>query len=53
MNKREVFMNNSDWSSFKARLIDKFGSINIFARDANRVFNLLPITNQRRRYMKI
>ena len=53
INKGGVFMNIFDWSSFNARLIDKYGSMDIFGCDANKVFNLLPITNQCRRYMKI
>ena len=35
-------MNISNLSSFKARVIDKFGSIDNFERKTNRVFNLLP-----------
>ena len=36
-----------DWPMFKTKLIEEFGSIDIFGRDVNQVFNLLP------RYMSV
>ena len=30
------------WPTFKTKLIEEFGSIDIFGRDANQTFNLLP-----------
>ena len=36
-----------DWPTFKTKLIEEFGSIDIFGRDVNQVFNLLP------RYMSV
>ena len=42
INKRGPFNNISDWTTFKTKLIEEFGSIDIFGRDVNQVFNLLP-----------
>ena len=32
----------TDWTIFKARLIEEFGSIDIFGRDVNQIFDLNP-----------
>ena len=40
--KKGPFNNISDWNVFKAKLIDEFGSIDIFGRDVNQTFDLLP-----------
>ena len=42
MNKKTSFININNWSSFKTRLIEEFGSIDIFGRDVNQIFDLLP-----------
>ena len=42
LNKKGPFNNISDWSTFKTKLIDKFGSIDIFGWDVNQIFDLLP-----------
>ena len=43
LNKRGSFNNITDWPSFKARLIDEFGSVDIFGCETNHgVFNFLP-----------
>ena len=42
LNKRGSLSNINDWPTFKARLIEEFGNINIFGQDVNQVFNLLP-----------
>ena len=42
LNKRWSFNNINDWSSFKTRLIEEFGSIDIFGRDVNQIFDFLP-----------
>ena len=41
LNKRGSFNNITNWPSFKNRLIEEFGSIDIFGRDANQIFDLL------------
>ena len=41
LNKRGSF-NNIDWPSFKTRLIEEFGSNDIFGWDINQIFDLLP-----------
>jgi len=40
--KQGPFNNIIDWPTFKTKLIEEFGSIDIFGRDVNQVFNLLP-----------
>ena len=42
LSKRGSLANIIDWSAYKARLIEEFGSINIFGHDVERVFKLLP-----------
>ena len=42
LNKRGSFNNISDWTNFKARLSEEFRSIDIFRRDVNQIFDLLP-----------
>ena len=42
MNKRGPLNDITDWTSFKSKLIDEFGSIDIFGRDVNQIFDLLP-----------
>ena len=46
LNKKGPFNNISNWNEFKIKLIDKSGSIDIFGRDVNQIFNLLPGMNQ-------
>ena len=36
------FNNIIDWLTFKVKLIEEFGSIDVFGRDVNQTFNLLP-----------
>ena len=40
--KQGPFNNITDWPTFKTKLIEEFCSIDIFGRDVNQVFNLLP-----------
>ena len=40
--KQGPFNNIIDWPTFKTKLIEEFRSIDIFGRDVNQVFNLLP-----------
>ena len=40
--KRGPFNNIIDWPTFKIKLIEEFGSIDIFGRDVNQTLNLLP-----------
>ena len=42
LNKKCPFNNISNWDEFKIKLIDEFGSIDIFGRDVNQIFDLLP-----------
>ena len=42
LNKKGPFNNISDWNKFKTKLMDEFGSIDIFGRDVNKIFDLLP-----------
>ena len=42
LSKKGPFNNFSNWDEFKIKLIDKFGSIDIFGRDVNQIFDLLP-----------
>ena len=42
MNKRGPLNNITNWNSFKHRLIEEFGSIDIFGRDFNLIFDPLP-----------
>ena len=42
LNKRGSFNSINDWTNFKARLIEEFGSIDIFGLDVNQIFDLLP-----------
>ena len=37
--KRGPFNNITDWTTFKTKLIEEFGRIDIFGRDLNQVFN--------------
>ena len=41
-NKSGSLNNNTDWNVFKIKLIEEFGSIEIFGRDVNQIFALLP-----------
>ena len=41
-NKRGSLNNITDWNVFKIKLIEEFGSIDIFGRDVNQIFDLLP-----------
>ena len=40
--KQGPFNNITDWSTFKIKLIEEFESIDVFGRDVNQTFNLLP-----------
>ena len=40
--KRGPFNNIIEWPTFKVKLIEEFGSIDIFRKDVNQTFNLLP-----------
>ena len=40
--KRSSLNSITDWNTFKARLIEEFGSINIFGHDVNQIFDLIP-----------
>ena len=40
--KQGPFVNSDDWKDFKINLIEEFGSIDIFGRDVNQMFDLLP-----------
>ena len=42
LNKRGSFNTITDWTNFKARLIEEFGSIDIFGHNVNQMFYLLP-----------
>ena len=42
LTKQGPFNNITDWTPFKTKLIEEFGSIDIFGRDINQLFNLLP-----------
>ena len=42
LSKKGPFNNISNWNEFKIKLIDEFGSIDIFGRDVNQIFELLP-----------
>ena len=42
LNKRGSFNNSNNWTSFKTRLVEELGSINIFGHDVNLIFDLLP-----------
>ena len=42
LNKKGPFNNISDWNKFKTKSINEFGSIDIFGRDVNKIFDLLP-----------
>ena len=42
LNKRGSFNTITNWTNFKARVIEEFGSIDIFGRDVNQIFDLLP-----------
>ena len=39
--KRGPFNNISNWTDFKIKLIEEFGSIDIIGRDVNKIFDLL------------
>ena len=41
LTKRVPFNNIIEWPTFKVKLIEEFGSIDIFGRDVNQTFNLL------------
>ena len=43
--KQGPFNNITDWATFKTKLIEEFGSIDIFGRDVNQVFNLLSLSS--------
>ena len=40
--KRGPFIDIDNWKDFKINLIEEFGSIDIFGRDVNQMFDLLP-----------
>ena len=42
LNKRGSFDNINDWPSFKTRLIEEFGNIDIFGCEVNQILDLLP-----------
>ena len=42
LNKKGSLANIIDWPTYKARLIEEFGSIDIFGRDVTGVFKHLP-----------
>ena len=42
LSKRGPFNNIIDWPTLKVKLIEEFGSIDVFGRDVNQTFNLLP-----------
>ena len=42
VDKRGSLNNITDWNVFKIKLIEEFGSIDIFGRDVNQIFALLP-----------
>ena len=42
LNKRGPLNHITDWDTFRVALIEEFGSINVFGREVNQLFNLLP-----------
>ena len=42
LNKRGPLNHITDWDTFRVALIEEFGSINVFDREVNQLFNLLP-----------
>ena len=42
LNKRGSLNHITDWKTFKTALIEEFGSINIFGREVNQIFDNLP-----------
>lgn len=42
LDKKGPFNNIPDWNSFKIKLIEEFGNIDIFSRDINQIFDLIP-----------
>ena len=42
LNKRGPLNHITDWDTFRVPLIEEFGSINIFGREVNQLFDLLP-----------
>ena len=42
LNKRGSFNNITNWPSFKTRLTEEYGSIDIFGQNVNQIFDLLP-----------
>ena len=47
LNKSGSFINIIDWQSFKDRLVDEFGSVDIFGCKANAVFNLTELLTRK------
>ena len=42
MDKQSLLNNVTEWDLFKERLIEEFGSIDVYGRDVNQDFALLP-----------
>ena len=42
MDKKGPLNNITDWDEFKTKLIDEYGSIDLFGREVNQMFDLLP-----------
>ena len=42
MDKKGPLNNITDWDEFKTKLIKEYGSIDIFGREVNQIFDLLP-----------
>ena len=42
LNKKDLFNNITTWDTFKVKLSEEFGSINIFGKNVNQIFELLP-----------
>ena len=42
VDKKGPLNNITDWNNFKIKLIEEFRSIDIFGREVNQIFDLLP-----------
>jgi len=42
IDKKGPLNNITNWDEFKIRLVDEYGSIDVFGREVNRIFDLLP-----------
>ena len=42
VDKKGPLNNTTDWDEFKTKLIEEYGSIDIFGREVNQIFDLLP-----------